>query len=372
MVRAGLSSSWTCTFANDIDSRKAQVYSANWGDDEFYLGDIAKVTVDQLGRRVDLAWASFPCQDLSLAGLQGGLNGTKSAAFWGFWKLMKNAVAIGRAPRAIVLENVCGIMSSHGGNDFRKIISKIAGLGYVVGALVMDARDFVPQSRRRVFIVAFRDNLRIPRDTFDSEPNPTWHPPALVRAVAELKPATKKKWRYWSFSKMPKRSKDLKDVVSDALPDVVWHSKAETKRLLKMMAPLHRSAVSTAKSSNKPMVGAVFKRMRPDSHGQHVQRAEVSFTSVAGCLRTPAGGSSLQSILSIKKGDVRSRLLSPRETARLMGLKDSYKLPELAVDAYRVTGDGVVAPVVRHLAKNLLERVLVKSTPRKRTRSRTR
>ena len=75
------------------------------------------------------------------------------------------------------------------------------------------------------------------------------------------------------------------------------------------------------------MVGAVYRRTRPDEFGIRRQRAEVRFDDVAGCLRTPSGGSSRQTILVVEGRTVRSRLLSPREAARLMGLDDSYELP---------------------------------------------
>ena len=70
------------------------------------------------------------------------------------------------------------------------------------------------------------------------------------------------------------------------------------------------------------------------------------------------GGSSRQSILVVEGRRVRSRLLSPREAARLMGLPDSYRLPENYNEAYHLAGDGVAVPVVRFLAARLLEPLL--------------
>jgi DNA (cytosine-5)-methyltransferase 1 len=75
-------------------------------------------------------------------------------------------------------------------------------------------------------------------------------------------------------------------------------------------------------------------------------------------LRTPAGGSSRQAIVVVEGKSIRSRLLSPREAARLMGLDDSYILPDRYNDAYHVAGDGVCVPVVRYIAEQLLEPVL--------------
>jgi len=89
-----------------------------------------------------------------------------------------------------------------------------------------------------------------------------------------------------------------------------------------------------------------------------VQRAEIRFDDVAGCLRTPAGGSSRQVIMVVEGKRIRSRLLSPREAARLMGLPDSYLLPKNYNAAYHLAGDGVAVPVVRHLAQHLLEPLL--------------
>ena len=56
----------------------------------------------------------------------------------------------------------------------------------------------------------------------------------------------------------------------------------------------------------------------------------------------------------VDKGTVRSRLLSPREAARLMGADDTFLLPDRYNDAYKAMGDGVVVPVVRWLSKQLL------------------
>ncbi len=156
MARAGLSTNWECLFANDFDPKKAASYALNWGNDHLHVGDVAKLTTDDLPGRPDLAWASFPCQDLSLAGGGAGLKGDRSGTFWPFWKLMMRLEEEERAPHLIVLENVCGALSSHGGKDFAAICSALSRGGYRVGALVMNAVHFVPQSRPRLFIIGAR------------------------------------------------------------------------------------------------------------------------------------------------------------------------------------------------------------------------
>ena len=146
MVRAGLGAGWSCLFANDIDPKKGACYSHNWGDSKLRLADVAELTTADLPGTADLAWASFPCQDLSLAGSGAGLRGKRSSTFWPFWRLMEALAEEGRAPTVVTLENVCGALTSHGGKDFAALSAAIVGGGYRFGALVIDAVHFVPQS----------------------------------------------------------------------------------------------------------------------------------------------------------------------------------------------------------------------------------
>src|SRR5271166_1483848 len=118
MARAGLGPEWACAFANDFDAAKARSYAANWGKHGLVVGDAAALTTADLPGVADLAWSSPPCQDVSLAGDRAGLGGARSGAFWPFWRLMQGLRAEGRAPRLIVIENVCGLLTSHGGKDF--------------------------------------------------------------------------------------------------------------------------------------------------------------------------------------------------------------------------------------------------------------
>jgi DNA (cytosine-5)-methyltransferase 1 len=104
-------------------------------------------------------------------------------------------------------------------------------------------------------------------------------------------------------------------------------------------------------------VGAAFRRIRVED-GVRVQRLEARFDGLAGCLRTPAGGSSRQMLLLLDDGKVRARLLNPREAARLMGLSEDYRLPQRANAALKLCGDGVAVPVVRWIAEEILEPAL--------------
>lgn len=363
MARAGLPH-WRCAFANDFDPMKAAAYRKNWGEEDLVCEDVAKITSAQLPGRADLVWGSFPCQDLSLAGINKGLGPadanqhTRSGTFWPFWSLLETLRAEGRGPKTLILENVYGAITSNGGRDFASICEVVAKAGYRFGALVVDAKRFVPQSRPRLFIVAVREGVFIPSNLVAEQAPLAWAPPRLVAAYDALPPAVKAKAVWWALPEPTEKPKLFSELIEEDPSDVAWHSTADTNKLLAMMSVVNRAKVDAAKRAGRRMVGGVYRRTRPGPKGEKVQRAEVRFDEIAGCLRTPAGGSSRQIILVIDGNQVRSRLLSGREAARLMGLEDTYMLPPRYNDAYHIAGDGVVVPVVTHLVRHLVEPIL--------------
>lgn len=363
MVRAGLGGRWKCQFANDFDPLKVNVYANNWGDAEIVEDDIHKVEPQDLGRRVDLAWASFPCQDLSTAGNGLGIGEaagayrTRSGTFWAFIDLMKGLKANGRLPRIVVLENVVGLLTINGGEEFKTVISSLDRLGMRAGAVVVDARHFVPQSRPRVFIVAIAKTSTLARELVREQPHPIWHPETLVKAVGRLPPQCREQWIWFSLGPAPELKKTLNKIIKSKPIGVEWHTPVETKRLVGMMSDAHKQKLAEAKRSGKRMVGTLSLRMRP-SHGKTVQRTEICFRGLAGCLRTPKGGGSRPRIIVVKGGSVRTRLLASSEAAALMGLKASYQLPDVYEYAFRVIGDGVAVPVVSFIRGKLLTPLL--------------
>ncbi len=353
MAHAGLGKGWSCVFANDFDPMKAAAYAENWGSKGLLVQDVAALQASHLPGRADLAWASFPCQDLSLAGNGAGLAGERSGTFWPFMDLMGRLRLEGRKPIVVALENVCGAITSHGGTDFEAMIEALCALDYRVGAMVIDAVHFVPQSRPRLFVVAVDAAAAVPKVCVGTGPSPAWHPESIIKAHNRLRKTIKERWVWWSMSMPKRRLETLDDIVERDPRGVDWHSKEDTEKLLRMMTPVNRQKVIQAQESGRLKVGTIYRRTR-----NGVQRAEVRFDGIAGCLRTPSGGSSRQTIMVVDGPVIRSRLLSAREAARLMGLKDTYKLPLRYNDAYHLAGDGVAVPVVAHLAKNIITPVV--------------
>ncbi len=351
MARLGLGADWDCVFANDVSAKKAAAYRAAFGPDHFRLADVADLKPADLPSRADLAWASFPCQDLSLAGAGAGLAGKRSGTFVPFWRLMRGLIDDGRAPRLIVLENVVGALTSHSGKDFAFVVSALADAGYGVGALILDAACFLPQSRPRLFWIGVRNPQPIPPACVRQMPEAPWQPANLEAAHARLDARLRRAWIWWNLPETRETRPTLESILEhdSAIAPAAWHDSAQTSRLIQLMAPLHLAKLRAVQRKGARIAGTVYKRMRGG-----VQRAEVRFDGTAGCLRTPAGGSSRQTVLIVEGDRVRSRLLSAREAARLMGVPESYPLPERYNDAYRLFGDGVAVPVAAWLSRHLL------------------
>jgi DNA (cytosine-5)-methyltransferase 1 len=362
MARLGLGRDWSCVFANDDDDAKARSYADNLGREGLVVRDIAKLKLSDLPGAATLAWSSFPCQDISLAADRAGLGAARSGTFWAFWRLMLGLRAGGRAPKLIVIENVTGLLTSHEGRDFGALVGALAEGGYRVGSLVIDAELWLPQSRKRVFVVAIDVTLNVPKEIVAPGPETTFHPPMLVKACSHQ---TAPIW--FKLPVPPTRNMVLADIIEDKpsgpFPqEGIWDTPAEMAKKIAMMTPTNIAKVEAAKRAGKRMVGGLYKRGR-DEHDEaggevRVQRAEVRFDGVAGCLRMPTGGSSVQTVMIVDSDIVRTRRLSAREAARLMGLPDAYKLPTNYKDAYGLMGDGVAVPAVRFLAEHILEPIL--------------
>ncbi|MBD9415261.1 DNA cytosine methyltransferase [Pseudomonas sp. PDM16] len=363
MARAGLGEQWQCLFANDMDTIKASTYIKNWGPGHFDGRDIREVKTADLKGIGDLAWASFPCQDLSVAGNGLGIGGssceefTRSGALWPFLDLIDELRQESKQPPLLVLENVVGLLTLEQGRDFAAICSRLGEMKYRYGAVIIDTKIFLPQSRPRVFIIAIRNDIEVPHRLSCGMATELWHTPTLLRAYKSLPRNLHDDWIWWNLGEAPVLKKNaLEDLIQ--LDGVEWHTPEETQRLINMMTPLHLARLEEAKTAESTTYGSLYLRMRRQD-GTNKQRAEVTFSSILGCLRTPRGGASRPRIIAAGKGQVRTRLLSVQEAAALMGLAETYKLPEIYQHAFKVIGDGVAIPPVRFLADRILEPLII-------------
>lgn len=336
LVTLGLAPAFDTVWANDICPKKARTYAANHGAEHLHLGSVAEVRGADLPG-ADLAWASFPCQDLSAAGRRAGIHGERSGLVWDWLRVLD---AMPERPKIAVAENVVGLLTANGGADYRTLHAALTDRGYRVGTVLLDAIRWVPQSRPRVFVIAVRDDLRMPEALLGEDPG--WaQPPSVVRAQARLP-----QMLWWDLPEPAPRETHLADLI---IPEAPVHAPERTHSLLGSLSAAHADRVRAV--SRLAAAGYVRTRLG-------VPRLELRFDGVAGCLRTPKGGSSKQVLLMKAGADVRTRTLTAREAARLMGAPDSYALPGSETDGYAAMGDAVAVPVTRFLAERVLAPVL--------------
>jgi DNA (cytosine-5)-methyltransferase 1 len=333
LVSQGVKHSCAPVWSNDICPKKAAIYAANHGDDHFHLGSIEFVCGQEIPVG-DIVWASFPCQDLSLAGKMGGLAASRSGLFWQWLRVLDEMPV---KPAVIALENVVGLLSAKGGEDFRLLYQALRERSYKVGPMLIDARHWVPQSRPRVFVVAAQEHL----DTTHLEDNgPNWlHPVPVCKAIAPLDDIV-----FWSMPRPKKRAKSLSDLIDWDAP---VFDEPRAQALFSIIAPSHRELLDKLPRNQR----AVFPGYRRTRHGKQV--LELRFDDLSGCLRTAEGGSSRQFLLLHDKGRWAARLITPREAALLMGAPRTYKLSNSYNESYNAMGDAVVVPVVKHLVDHL-------------------
>ena len=344
LVRAALEpSDFEVVFANDISPVKQAIYLSNFGEGDFHLGDIREVTGDQVPE-VDLITASFPCTDLSLAGARAGLSGPESGMFWEFARVLDEMGH--RRPAAVLLENVLGFATSHGGRDLEKAILELNTLGYSCDLFLGDAKWFVPQSRPRLFIVGLTnppENQNWLPTKFRPEwigryrfghSDCRWHSyplsapttePRKLRALIERLPTTDRRW--WNAEQVKKFTASLSSVQMERV-----------ERMIRGQELQWRTA---------------YRRTRQGSAVWEVRSDEI-----AGCLRTARGGSSKQAMVEAGGENLRIRWLTPREYARLQGADDVILDAVTPNQALFGLGDAVCVPVVQWIANAYLKPAL--------------
>lgn len=348
LMRMGLDKEgWTTAWANDIDEKKWEMYRANFKEEacEFVLGDVHKVDGKDMPD-IELATASFPCNDLSLAGSRNGLAGMHSSAFWGFIDVLKTMGQ--RRPPLVLLENVAGFLTSNDGNDFRDALVALNELGYAVDAFIIDAVRFVPQSRVRLFVVGTKAPMTKVQEMglLQSDCRP-----AALADFIFMNPDIG--WSIRRLPALPTASRKLADIIEDVPANsAVWWSKERCDYLLNQMSERHRAEAEKMMAGSKWTYGTVFRRVR---NGRSM--GELRVDGIAGCLRTPRGGSGRQILFCGGKGQFRVRLLTPTECARLMGA-DTFKINVPPNQALFGFGDAVCVPVIQWIAHHYLNPVL--------------
>lgn len=298
-----------CVFTSEWDKYAKMTYEANHNDKPF--GDINDVNVSDIPD-YDILVAGFPCQPFSLAGVSkknslgrptGFLDKTQGTLFFQVARILSGydevqPILKKTRPKAFLLENVKNLTTHDKGRTFDVIRNTLRELGYEIFYKVIDAVDYVPQHRERIFIVGFDKEVYGEDITFEFPNKPDNQKPVLKDIL--------------------EKSVDEKYTLSDKL----WY-------YLQAYAEKHR-----AKGN-----GFGFSLADPDSHTRTLSA------------RYHKDGSEILIAQDCKN----PRRLTPRECSRLMGFPEDFKIEVSDTQAYRQFGNSVVVPVIEAIAKKMVE-----------------
>lgn len=361
LVRKALESvGFECTFANDIDLVKGEIYTKNFGNDQLQINDIANLQTSNIPE-VTLVTASFPCQDLSLAGNRKGLAGKRSGTFFEFIRILNELAIERRLPQAVLIENVTGLLNSGDGKDIREIILSFNQLGYSCDLLIINAIYFLPQSRPRVFIIGLNtsESIKVTQMTEGNNSVYFQHPcrPLAVQKLILANPDLS-----WNFLPLPPLSIS-KTVLTDFIDTNDYQKWFNDSTLVRELSYIrdnskHRleKAKQLARTTGKPVYLTAYRRMR-----KGLVCLETRDDGIAGCLRTGSGGSSRQILIVVSTDQIKMRYMTAREYGRLQGVEDSFWIPENPNIGRSAFGDAVTVPVVTWIGRELKRHLVVNS-----------
>jgi len=283
-----------CVFSSEWDQFAQKTYRVNFG--EMPQGDITKIESSAIPD-FDILLGGFPCQPFSSAGLKMGFADTRGTLFFEIERIMRD-----KRPKAFLLENVKQLRSHDNGRTLKVILNHIKDLNYYVKYEILRAGDFgVPQNRERTYIVGFDKNYFNLSDEFDFEfPTPTYEVTRLGNILEQ----------------------DVDDRYT--LTDAIWTGFQKRKQ-------------------NNINRGAGFGYCLFDENSPYVS------TLVARYYKDG------QEILVDQGEGKNPRKLTPRECARLQGFPDSFIIPVSNMQAYKQFGNSVAVPVIRAVAKRMIE-----------------
>lgn len=293
-----------CVFSCENDRFAQKTYKSWFGDDA--AGDVSEISSKGQIPDHDLLAAGFPCQPFSIAGVSkknslgrahGFLDRTQGTLFFHLAEILDR-----KQPPALLLENVKNLRSHDKGKTWNTIQGTLQELGYVVHEKIIDAADYVPQHRERIFIVGFR------KDVFGETPN-------------------------FSFPVPPDSPRPKLQTILDTNVDPKYTLSDKLWNYLQDYAEKHRKK----------------------GNGFGCSIAKLNGTTRTLSARYHKDGSE---ILIPQKSPLNPRRLTPQEAGRLMGFPERLVSRESQVvsdtQAYRQFGNAVVPPVITAVAEQIV------------------
>lgn len=328
-----------------------QSYMANYdlSEDNFHW-NVAFLDGKQYAGQVDLFVGGSPCQSFSLAGKQRGLNDTRGTLFYEYARLVKEI-----KPKVFIYENVKAVINHDGGKTWKKMQEVFDELGYSYSWQILNAKDYgIPQNRNRVFVVGFRDDLKLVKD--------------------------------FSFPKPIELKNVMKDFLIENVPGGYFLSQKGVKYVTKEMNLSKKFTqidgdiqLCQTKNQQHNLHGDFVFQSEEDAKKHNIPDLEKYFlsekvrkyvlsTGTKGFYRVPETDLEIARTLlktmhkmhhasmdNYVTTEGRLRRLTPRECMRLMGFSDEFKIVVSDTAAYQQAGNSIVVDVLIHIMKSIIE-----------------
>lgn len=285
----------SCVFSSEMCKYARKVYEDNFGI--IPDGDITKINSDAIPTH-DVLCAGFPCQSFSIAGLKKGFEDTRGTLIYEILR-----IAAHHQPKVLLLENVPNLLKHNGGETFKIIYKHFNECGYEVFYKVLNASDYeLAQSRKRLYIVCFRKDLKI--EKFD-------------------------------FPKRSEKTVVLRDIIDEQVNDSYYRYRSDYVFLDKVIT--------------NPRESCLVAKFRKAKQGQRV----FSLDAVSCTVTT---SDSPQVLINNQV-----RYLTPRECARLQGFHDDFIFNISNTRIIEKVGNAVPVNVVMQIYKSILGALLKKN-----------
>lgn len=281
-----------CLYSNEWDPNAQEVYTKNFHDTP--EGDITKVNEDTIPAH-DILCAGFPCQAFSISGNQQGFNDSRGTLFFDVARIVNR-----KQPKIVLMENVKNFATHDHGNTLNVVKSTMEELGYTFTYRILNAADYgVPQKRERIYMVCFRNDLKLNGFQYP-EPIPLTH----------------------------------------HVEDLLIQDEEEISNLYVHRQDIQYNNTIDDTYSDKPIRLGIVGKGRQGERIYSTKGIAITLSAYGGGAFAKTGG-------YLVNGE--PRRLHPRECARLMGYPDSYKISTSNTQAYKQFGNSVVVDVLQYI-----------------------
>lgn len=338
-------------YSKESQNKVKQSYLANYNiDKKDFHWNVSFIDGKQYAGKVDLFVGGSPCQSFSLVGKQRGLDDTRGTLFYEYARLVQEI-----KPKVFIYENVKAILSNDGGKTWETMKKVFTDLDYTWHLKVLNAKDYgIPQNRERVFVVGFRNDLKL--DTPFEFPKPvelnkTMQDFLLDNVSGKYYLNTKGVAFVTSEKNLTKRYTQIDgdiQLCQKKNQQFNWHGDF-------VFVEINKDIEKTTKDLEKYFLSEKVKKYVLSSGTKGFYSKPKTDLEIARPLLTTMHKMHRAGVDNYVTTEGRLRKLTPRECLRLMGFCDSFKIVVSDTSMYQQAGNSIVVDVLMAIVRQIIK-----------------